>query len=125
VGAGYALCVCNGTAALKLALFALGIKKGDEVITQSFTFIATVEAILELGAVPVIAEIDKSLNMDPQDLESKISSRTKAIIPVHMAGVAAKMNEILVIAKKHDIPVVEDSAQAMGATYGDKYLGHR
>lgn len=123
VGAEYALCVCNGTAALKLALIALGVKSGDEVITQSFTFIATVEAILELGAVPVITEIDKSLNMDPADLEKKITGKTRVIIPVHMAGVSAKMDEIMSIAKKHNIPVLEDSAQALGATYKGKYLG--
>jgi len=123
VGVRYALCVCNGTAALKLALFGMGINPGDEIITQSFTFVATVEAILAVGAVPVIAEIDKSLNMDPVDLEKKITRKTKAIIPVHMGGVAAKMTEIVGIAKKHNIPVLEDSAQAMGATYNGKYLG--
>ena len=119
----YCYCVCNGTAALKIGLFALGVKAGDEVITQSFTFIATVEAILELGAIPIITEIDKSLNMDPTDLKKKITKKTKAIIPVHMAGVAAKMDEIMVIAKKNNIPVFEDSAQAFGATYKGKYLG--
>jgi len=123
VGAKYSLCVCNGTAALKLALFALGVKPGDEVITQSFTFIATVEAILEMGAVPVITEIDKSLNMDFLDLEKKITKKTKAIIPVHMAGVSAKMDEIMSIAKKHNLPVIEDSAQALGATYKGSHLG--
>lgn len=123
VGVKHALCVCNGTAALKLALFGMGIKPGDEVITQSFTFIATAEAILEIGAVPVITEIDKSLNMDPLDLEKKITKKTKAIIPVHMGGVAAKIKEIIDIAKRHKIPVLEDSAQAMGAAYNGKYLG--
>ena len=123
VGAKYALCVCNGTAALKLALIALGVKAGDEVIMPSFTFIATIEAILEVGAMPVVAEIDKSLNMDPRDLEKKITPRTKAIIPVHMAGVAAKMDDILKIARNHRLPVLEDSAQALGATYQGKYLG--
>jgi 8-amino-3,8-dideoxy-alpha-D-manno-octulosonate transaminase len=119
----YCHCVCNGTAALKIALLGLGIKQGDEVITQSFTFIATVEAIIELGAIPVITEIDQSLNMDPTDLEKKITNRTKAIIPVHMAGVAARMDEILSIARKYNIPILEDSAQAFGATYKGKPLG--
>lgn len=123
VGAKYALCVCNGTAALKLALIGAGVKAGDEVITQSFTFIATVEAILELGAVPVIAEIDCSLNIDPKDVERRITPKTKAIVPVHMAGVPAKMDEILNIARRHNIVVVEDSAQALGATYKGKALG--
>lgn len=123
VNSKYSLFVCNGTAALKLGLIALGVKPGDEVITQSFTFVATVEAILELGAIPVITEVDKTLNMDPLDLERKITDRTKAIIPVHMAGVAAKMDEITAIASKHGIPILEDSAQTLGATYKDKMLG--
>jgi len=123
VGVKHCLYVNTGTAALKLALIGMGIKKGDEVITQSFTFIATVEAILELGAIPVITEIDKTLNMDPLDLESKIGPKTKGIIPVHMAGVSAKMDEIMAIAAKHNIPVLEDSAQALGATYKGRHLG--
>ena len=123
VNSKYSLFVCNGTAALKLGLIALGVKPGDEVITQSFTFVATVEAILELGAIPVITEVDKTLNMDPLDLERKITDRTRAIIPVHMAGVAAKMDEITAIASKHGIPILEDSAQTLGATYKDKMLG--
>lgn len=123
VGVKYCLCVCNGTAALKIALLALGVKPGDEVITQSFTFVATVEAILESGAKPVITEIDNSLNMDPADLEKKITGKTKVIIPVHMAGVPAKMDEIIEIAKKHNIAVLEDSCQALGATYKGRYLG--
>lgn len=123
VGSKYCHCVCNGTAALKIALFAMGVKAGDEVITQSFTFIATVEAILELGAKPIITQVDKSLNMDPVDLEKKITNKTKVIIPVHMAGVAAKMDEIMEIAKKHNLLVLEDSCQAFGGTYKGKYLG--
>ena len=123
VGAQYCHCVCNGTSALKAALFALGVKRGDEVITQSFTFIATVEAILDSGAKPVIVEIDRSLNMDPFDLEKKISDKTKVIIPVHMAGVPAKMKEIIKIAQKNNISVLEDSAQALGASFEEKFLG--
>jgi len=123
VNSKYAIFVNTGTAAEKLALIALGVKAGDEVITQSHTFIATVEAILELGAIPVITEVDKTLNMDPEDLKAKITTKTKAIIPVHMAGVAAKMDEILAIAKSHNIPVLEDAAQALGATYKGKFLG--
>lgn len=122
-GAKYCLAVSSGTAALKIGLLAFGVKPGDEVITQSFTFVATVEAILEVGAKPVICEVDKSLNMDPIDLERKITERTKVIIPVHMAGVAAKMDEIIAIAKEHNLVVFEDAAQALGATYQGKYLG--
>lgn len=123
VGAKHALMVCNGTAALKLCLWAAGVRAGDEVITQSFTFIATVEAILELGARPVICEIDRSLNMDPLDLERLITPKTKAIVPVHMGGVAAKMDEIMAIAARRKIAVIEDSAQALGASYKGRALG--
>ena len=119
----YCHCVCNGTAALKIGLLGLGVRQGDEVITQSFTFVATVEAILEIGAIPVITEIDASLNMDPKDLLKKITKKTKAIVPVHMAGVSAKMDEIILIARQYQIPVLEDSAQALGATYKGKFLG--
>lgn len=122
-GARYCHCVCNGTAALKIALFGLGVKSGDEVISQSFTFIATVEAILELGAKPVMTEVNKTLNMDSEDLEKKITEKTKVIIPVHMAGVPAEMDKIMEIAKKHKLAVLEDSAQALGGTYKGKYLG--
>lgn len=119
----YAHAVTNGTSALLAALRALDIKPGDEVITQSFTFIATVEAIIERGAIPVITEVNKTLNMDPGDLESKITTATKAIIPVHMAGAPAQMDEIMSIARKHDILVLEDAAQAVGGTYRGKHLG--
>lgn len=123
VGSKYALMVCNGTAALKLCLIALGVKAGDEIITQSHTFIATVEAILELGAKPIITEVDNTLNMDPLDLRRKITSKTKAIIPVHMFGSSARMDEIMEIAREHHIKVLEDSAQALGASYQGKNLG--
>ncbi len=123
LGIKHCLCVCNGTAALKIALVAMGVKPGDEVITQSFTFVATAEAVLELGAKLIITEVDKSLNMDPVDLEKKITEKTKVIIPVPMAGVAPKMDQIMEIAKKHNIKVLEDSCQALGAAYNGKYLG--
>jgi 8-amino-3,8-dideoxy-alpha-D-manno-octulosonate transaminase len=123
IGAKYCLFVCNGTAALKIALIAMGVKAGDEVITQSFTFVATAEAILELGAKLVISEVDESLNMDPEDLKKKITEKTKVIMPVHMAGVSAKMDEIIEIAKEKNIYVLEDSCQALGGQYKGKYLG--
>lgn len=122
-GVKYALAVTSGTAALKVALEAMGIKPGDEVITQSHTFIATVEAIVEMGAMPVITEINHTLNMDPEDLKGKITEKTKLIIPVHMSGVAAQMDEILAIAKQHNILVLEDNAQSCGAKMGNKMLG--
>ncbi len=123
VGSEHALCLSSGTAALKACLLALGVKAGDEVITQSFTFVATVEAILDIGAVPVITEVDETLNMDPEDLKARITGKTKAIIPVHMLGAAANMDPIMALAEQHGIPVLEDSAQGLGATYGGKPLG--
>jgi 8-amino-3,8-dideoxy-alpha-D-manno-octulosonate transaminase len=123
MGCSYALGVSSGSAALRVALAALGIKRGDEVITQSFTFVATVEAILEAGGVPVIAEVDRSLNLDPKDLEARITGKTRAIIPVHMLGVPARMDEIMAIARKRGIPVLEDSCQACGSSYGGKKTG--
>ncbi len=122
-GAGHAQAVTSGTAALKVALTALGVGPGDEVITQGFTFVATWEAIFDVGAVPVFTEIDETLNMDPHDLEKKITSRTKAIIPVHMLGAMARIREIKAIADKHGIPVLEDTAQATGGTLDGKHLG--
>ena len=118
-----ALAVTSGTAALKVALEALGIKEGDEVITSAFTFVATVEAIVETRAVPVIANVDKTLNISGQDIERKITSKTKAIIVIHMLGVATDMDAILEIAKKHDLKVIEDTAWGCGGEYKGKKLG--
>jgi 8-amino-3,8-dideoxy-alpha-D-manno-octulosonate transaminase len=122
-GAKHAQAVSSGTAALRVAMAALGISPGDEVITQGFTFVATWEAILDTGAIPVFAEVDKSLTMDPQDLEQKITPRTKAIIPVHMLGAPARIDKIVAIAEKHGIPVIEDTAQACGGTFQGRRLG--
>ena len=119
----HSLAVTSGTSALRVALASLGISKGDEVITQSFTFVATVEAIIESRAQPVIAEIDKTLNMNPADLEKKISKKTKAIIVVHMLGVPAKLKEIKDIADKNNIPLIEDTAWGCGGFYNDIPLG--
>jgi 8-amino-3,8-dideoxy-alpha-D-manno-octulosonate transaminase len=122
-GSACAQAVTSGTAALKVALAALGVGPGDEVITQGFTFVATWEAIFDVGAIPVFAEVDVTLNMDPADLEKKINERTKAIIPVHMLGAQARITEIKAIADRHKIPVIEDTAQAAGARLHGKYLG--
>lgn len=122
-GVAHAQAVSSGTAALRVALAALGIGPGDEVITQGFTFVATWEAILECGALPVFTEVDESLTMDPQDLLRKITARTKAIIPVHMLGAPAAIDEIVKIANEHGIPVIEDTAQACGGTFRGKKLG--
>ena len=122
-GSGYAQAVTSGTVALKVALAVLGVGPGDEVITQGFTFVATWEAIFDVGASPVFTEVDTTLNMDPNDLEKKITDKTKAIIPVHMLGSGARIDLIMAIADKHNIPVIEDTAQAVGATWRGKHLG--
>ena len=119
----HALGVTSGTSALRVALAALDIEDDDEVITQSFTFVATVEAIIESRAIPIITEIDKTLNMDPEDLEKKITKKTKAIIVVHMLGVPARLKEIKEIADNHGIPLIEDTAWGCGGYYDDIPLG--
>lgn len=120
----YALACSSGSAALRLALAGLGIGPGDEVITQSFTFVATVEAIVESRAIPICTNIDQSLNMCPRDLERRITPRTKAIIVVHMLGVPVDMDAILAVAKRAgNLPVVEDTAWGCGAEYKGKKLG--
>ena len=119
----YALGVTSGTAALRVALASIDIKRGDEVITQSFTFVATVEAIIESRAIPVITEIDETLNMDPLDLEKKITDKTRAIIAVHMLGVPSQLKEIKKIAKKYGIPLIEDAAWGCGGFYDGIPLG--
>jgi 8-amino-3,8-dideoxy-alpha-D-manno-octulosonate transaminase len=119
----YCLATTSGTMAQYIAMRALGIKPGDEVITQAFTFVATVETIVELGADPVIVDIDDSFNMDPIELEKAISDKTKLIVPVHMLGNQCDMKAIMRIASKYNIPVLEDGCEAMGAKYNDQYLG--
>lgn len=123
MGVSDALAVSSGTAALKVALKALGIGPGDEVITQAFTFVATVEAIVEVGAKPVIANIDESLNISPIDLSRKITAKTKAIIAVHMLGIPCDMDNVMKIARKNNIKVIEDTAWGCGGNYRGKPLG--
>ena len=119
-----AVALASGTDALHLSLNALGITEGDEVITTPFTFIATAEAIAYVGAKPVFVDIRKdTLNIDTSKIEDKITPNTKAIIVVHLFGQAADMDEIMAIAKKHNLKVVEDSAQAFGAKYKGKPAG--
>ena len=125
VGSKYAVCVSSGTAAIKIALLAAGIKPNDEVITQSFTFIAVVEAIMDVGAKPVITEIDETLNMCPIDLKKKISKKTKAIIPVHMLGVSVEIDKIKKIAKENSLIVIDDNCEALGAKWNNKILGNQ
>lgn len=119
-----AVSVANGTDALILALKALGIKEGDEVITTSYTFFATAEAIGFVGAKPVFVDVDlATYNMIPERIEEKINENTKAIIAVHIFGQPCPMDKINDIAKKHNLYVIEDAAQAVNASYGDKKIG--
>jgi len=122
-GAKYGLAVTSGTSALIVALQALRIGPGDEVICPGYTFIASISSIITVGAVPVLAEIDESLNLDPKDIVSRITPRTKAIMAVHMLGNPCAMDELVEIAKKHNLYIIEDTAQAFGGRYKGKYLG--
>jgi len=122
-GAKHALATSSGTSSLLVSLIALGLKPGDEVIVPAYTFIATYSACIFVGLVPVLAEIDESLSLDPEDIEHRITSRTKAIVPVHMLGNPCDMDKIMVIAKKHNLLVLEDCCQAAGASYRGKKVG--
>lgn len=120
-GAKYAIACSNGTDALLLAMMALDIKPGDEVITTPFTFIATAETIAFLGATPVFVDIDEvTYNIDASKIEEKITDKTKAIMPVSLYGQIADMDKINTIASKHNLAVIEDGAQSFGATYKGK-----
>ena len=123
MGVPHALAVTSGTAALRVALAALGVGPGDEVITQSFTFVATVEAIIEAGATPVCTEIDDTFNLDPADLERRITKRTKAVIAVHMLGTPARLPEIQAICRKHNVTLLEDAAWGCGGSLDGRPLG--
>ena len=123
-GTKYAVGVASGTDAIQLALRSAGVGAGDEVITVPFTFIATAEAISNLGAKPVFVDIDpNTYNMNHALIEKKITGKTKAIVPVHLYGQCADIDRILEIAKKHGLKVIEDCAQAIGATYKNKKAG--
>ena len=124
VGANYAVAVNSGTAALHLSLIALGIKKGDEVITTPFTFAATGNVIIHVGAKPVLVDIKRdTYNIDPEKIKEAITPQTKAIMPVHYAGQPCDMKAIIEIAQDHNLYVIEDAAHAIGAEYEDKKIG--
>ncbi len=123
-GVKYAIGVGSGTDALLISLMAFDIKPGEEIITTPFTFIATAEVISLLGAKPVFVDIDeKSFNIDVNQIEEKITDRTRGIIPVHLYGQMAEMDKIMEIAKKYNLFVIEDAAQAMGSEYKNKKAG--
>jgi dTDP-4-amino-4,6-dideoxygalactose transaminase len=123
IGVKHALMVNSGTSALICGLIGLGIGPGDEVIVPGYTYIATAAAVVAAGAVPVIAEIDDSLGMSPEDCEAKITPRTKAIIPVHMQGVPARLEALLDVARRHNLKVLEDCAQCLGGEYKGRMTG--
>ncbi len=122
-GAKYALGVTSGSCALKVALTAMDICPGDEVIVPAFTFLATYEAVLEMGAIPVMADIDETLNLDPASIEKRITPATKAIIPVHMCGSGAHIDKIMDLARFYHLLVLEDNAQGCGGSFRGKKLG--
>lgn len=124
IGVKHAISVGNGTDALVIALKSLGIGEGDEVITTPFTFFATAETISAVGAIPVFVDVEKeTFDIDPSKIEEKITEKTKAIVPVHIFGQSARMDEINAIAKKHNLKVVEDACQAIGSKYKGRNIG--
>ncbi len=123
IGVKHCVAVTSGTAALICGLVGLGIGPGDEVIIPAYTWIASASAVVAVGAVPVLAEVDESLTLDPEDAEAKISPYTRAILPVHMRGAPCQVTEILALARRHGLKVLEDTAQANGASFGGVRLG--
>jgi dTDP-4-amino-4,6-dideoxygalactose transaminase len=122
-GAAFALATTSGTASLLASVLALELKPGDEIIVPAYTFVASYSAAIFLGIVPVLAEIDNSLTLDPDDIERRITPHTKAIMPVHMLGNPCDMDRIMAIARKHHLLVLEDCCQAAGASYKGKKVG--
>jgi len=122
-GCDYAQLTSSGTAALTTAMSALGIGYGDEIITPSFTFVASFEAILSIGAVPVLVDVDNTLTLDPAAVRKAITPKTKAVMPVHMCGSMADMDALQSICKEHHLFLLEDACQSIGGTYKGKSLG--
>jgi dTDP-4-amino-4,6-dideoxygalactose transaminase len=121
--AEFALATSSGTSSLLVSAIALGLKPGDEIIVPAYTFVASYSSVIFAGLVPVLTEIDESLTIDPNDIEHRITPRTKAIMPVHMLGNQCNMDRIIAIAKKHKLLVLEDACQAGGASYKGKKIG--
>ena len=122
-GAKHAQLTSSGTAALTTAMAALGIGAGDEVIMPAFTFVASFEAVLSVGAIPVLVDVDDTLTINPNAVRKAITPKTKCIMPVHMCGSMADMDALVAICKEHNLLLLEDACQSIGATYGGKYLG--
>ncbi len=123
VGAKYAHSVSSGSTAVASALAACGVGYNDEVIVPPFTYIATIEAVLWVGAIPVFAEIDETLNLSPEGIQAAITPKTKAVLLVQMCGAMAKMDEIVKVCEQNSVMLIEDSAQALGASYKGKFAG--
>ncbi|MEQ1729335.1 MAG: aminotransferase class I/II-fold pyridoxal phosphate-dependent enzyme, partial [Vicinamibacterales bacterium] len=124
MGGGHCVAVSSGTSALFAGLAALGVGPGDEVIVPAYTWISSAAAIVAAGAVPVIAEIDSSLTLDPDDVERRVSPYTKAIMAVHMRGAPCRMDRLMDIARRHRLSVIEDVAQAAGGSFRGQRLGN-
>lgn len=122
-GCKYAQLVSSGTAALSTALAALGVGSGDEVIIPAFTFVASFEAIISVGAIPVLVDIDESLTLKPEAVRAAITSATKCVMPVHMCGSMADLDALVAICKEHNLVLIEDACQSIGGTYHGKMLG--
>lgn len=122
-GIGYAHLVSSGTAAVHTALAICGVGAGDEVILPPFTFVASFEAVMAAGAIPIFAEIDETLCLDPADVARKITSRTKAVMPVHMCGAMARIDELQTLCTRKGVLLIEDACQSLGATYQGRWLG--
>jgi dTDP-4-amino-4,6-dideoxygalactose transaminase len=123
LGVQYALTISSGTAALMCALVGVGIGPGDEVIVPGYTFMASALAVTAVGGIPIIAEVDQTLMLDPRDVEKKITRYTKAILPVHMVGRVCDLAALTTIAKRHKLAIVEDACQAVGGSYRGRRLG--
>jgi 8-amino-3,8-dideoxy-alpha-D-manno-octulosonate transaminase len=119
----YAQLTSSGTSALTTAMAALGIGAGDEVIMPSFTFVASFEAVLSVGALPVLVDVDETLTLDPSAVRKAITSKTKCVMPVHMCGSMAQMEELVSICKEHELILLEDACQSIGASYKGKFVG--
>src|SRR4029077_18418668 len=123
LGAKHALCLNAGSSALICGLIGAGVGEGDEVIVPAYTWNATPNAVLASRAMPVLAEVDESLTLDPEDVERRITSRTRAIVPVHMRGAPADMAALTALAERHGLVLIEDVCQAAGATFRGRRLG--
>src|ERR1044071_8759341 len=122
-GSRYAQLTSSGTSALTTALTALGIGYGDEIIMPTFTFVASFECVLSVGAVPVLVDVDETLTLNPDEVKKAITPKTKAIMPVHMCGSMADVDALKAICKEHNLILLEDACQSIGATYKGKAVG--